>query len=155
MQLETPRATRDEENTPHAAIFSNEFPRLPPITTATPPKIFFDALHPESKLEAVGMKRIRTTEPDLSSSGYMVTEVDFGSPPPVILNFRDSVSKQGGHGSTQPGLAGMEDDKLTIEADDFIVSEGEKGPSIKFYEHVKERLYRPWRTSIIIKLMAN
>ncbi|KAI5337827.1 hypothetical protein L3X38_017098 [Prunus dulcis] len=48
----------------------------------------------------------------------------------------------------------MADDKFTIEADDFIVSEGEKGPSIRFSEQVKERLYRPWRTSIIIKLMG-
>ncbi|KAH0992309.1 hypothetical protein GBA52_003792 [Prunus armeniaca] len=72
------------------------------------------------------MKRIRTTKPDLSSSGDMVTEVSFGSPPPMILNFRDSVLKQ----------------------------EGENGQSIKFSEHVKERLYRPWQTSIIIKLMV-
>ncbi|KAL6272222.1 hypothetical protein ACE6H2_022914 [Prunus campanulata] len=97
MQLETPR---DEENAPHAAIFSSEFSQLPFVKTATPPKFVFSALQPESKLEAVGMKRIRTTEPDLSSSGDMVTGVGFGSPPPVILNFRDSVLKQGGHGST-------------------------------------------------------
>ncbi|PQM34894.1 hypothetical protein Pyn_05657 [Prunus yedoensis var. nudiflora] len=81
MQLETPH---DEENAPHAAIFSSEFSRLPSITTANPPKFVFSALQLESKLEAVGMKRIRTTEPDLSSSGDMVTEVAFGSPPPVI-----------------------------------------------------------------------
>ncbi|CAL8132773.1 unnamed protein product [Prunus armeniaca] len=100
------------------------------------------------------MKQIRTTEPDLSSSGDMVIDVGFGSHPLVILNFRDSVLKQGGHGSTRLGLTRMEDDKITIEAEDFIVSKGEIGPSIKFSEHVKERLYRPWRTSIIIKLMG-
>ncbi|KAH0982741.1 hypothetical protein GBA52_009918 [Prunus armeniaca] len=37
----------------------------------TPPTFVFNALQPKSKLEAVGMKRIRTTEPDLSSSGDM------------------------------------------------------------------------------------
>ncbi|ONI23633.1 hypothetical protein PRUPE_2G199900 [Prunus persica] len=74
--------------------------------------------------------------------------------PKPIMNFREKLMNPGGIGVHKEDLVGMEEDKLTIEDDDFLVSEGTRGPCIRFCTKVKERLYRPWRNAIIIKLMG-
>ncbi|CAL9021388.1 unnamed protein product [Prunus brigantina] len=70
------------------------------------------------------------------------------------MNFREKLMNPGGIGVHKEDLVGMEEDKLTIEDDDFEVSEGTRGPCIRFCTKVMERLYRPWRNAIIIKLMG-
>ncbi|KAI5310973.1 hypothetical protein L3X38_030077 [Prunus dulcis] len=50
--------------------------------------------------------------------------------------------------------AAMEEDQLVIQDGDFEVSESANCPSIRFSEQIKEKLYRPWRNSIIIKFVG-
>lgn len=50
--------------------------------------------------------------------------------------------------------AAVMEDQLVIQDGDFEVSESANGPSICFSEQVKEKLYRPWRNSIIIKFVG-
>ncbi|CAL2256144.1 unnamed protein product [Prunus armeniaca] len=74
--------------------------------------------------------------------------------PKPIMNFREKLMNPSGIGVHKEDLVGMEEDKLTIKDDDFEVSEGTRGPCIRFCTKVKERLYHPWWNAIIIKLMG-
>ncbi|CAL8176299.1 unnamed protein product [Prunus armeniaca] len=59
--------------------------------------------------------------------------------PPLLMSFKDMV--------------GMAEDNLIIGDGDCVVMD-EDILSIKFSESIKDCLYRPWRTSVIIKLMG-
>ncbi|BFG31382.1 hypothetical protein CerSpe_176560 [Prunus speciosa] len=67
------------------------------------------------------------------------------------MNFKEKLMNIGGFGLNKEEL---EKDRLKIEDDDFEVSEGSRGPCIRFSEKVKDSLYRPWKNAIIIKLMG-
>ncbi|BFG37533.1 hypothetical protein CerSpe_238070 [Prunus speciosa] len=50
--------------------------------------------------------------------------------------------------------AAMEEDQLVIQDGDFEVSELANGLLIRFSDQIKEKLYKPWRNSIIIKFVG-
>lgn len=89
----------------------------------------------------VGGKRARTLEMvDVGGS-------DPDEPPPPLptipISFKDKVS----------GDFGLVDEQTNIGEDDFVIIQGAY-PSIQFSDKVKNALYRPWRTAVIIKLMG-
>ncbi|KAI5333294.1 hypothetical protein L3X38_023425 [Prunus dulcis] len=88
-----------------------------------------------------GEKRARTWEM-LDVSG-MESDVLPPTLPPISMSFKDKVS----------GDFGMAEDKFEICDDDVVIKPGDI-PSIEFSERVKDFLYRPWRTTVIIKLMG-
>ncbi|CAB4319978.1 unnamed protein product [Prunus armeniaca] len=128
------------------------------FTVATPPIDFtFSASQPSGSggsFETAGAKRSRILEPNGTDAGAMEVEPFPTVAPKPIMNFREKLMNPGGIGVHKEDLVGMEEDKLTIEDDDFEVSEGTRGPCIRFCTKVKERLYRPWWNAIIIKLMG-
>ncbi|CAL2246813.1 unnamed protein product [Prunus armeniaca] len=63
--------------------------------------------------------------------------------PPLLMSFKDKVF----------GVSSMHEDNLVIGDGDCVLMNGDI-PSIKFSKSIKECLYRPWRTSVIIKLMG-
>ncbi|KAJ6387308.1 hypothetical protein OIU78_017096 [Salix suchowensis] len=65
------------------------------------------------------------------------------SPPPVLMSFKDKVSTD----------FGMAEDIMVIGDEDYIIQNG-KVPSIQFSDKIKDCLYRPWKSAIIIKLMG-
>ncbi|CAL2230117.1 unnamed protein product [Prunus armeniaca] len=71
--------------------------------------------------------------------------------PKFGMNFKEKPMNIGRFGLNKEDL---EEDRVKIEDDDFEVSEGSRGPCIRFSEKVKDRLYRPWQNVIIIKLMG-
>ncbi|KAI5351227.1 hypothetical protein L3X38_004118 [Prunus dulcis] len=89
----------------------------------------------------IGEKRARTHE--MCDVGGSDGEDSSLPVPPLPMSFKDKVS----------GLSGMADDHLIIGDGDCMVMDGDI-PSINFSESIKDCLYRPWRTSVIIKLMG-
>ncbi|KAJ6418583.1 hypothetical protein OIU84_001863 [Salix udensis] len=65
------------------------------------------------------------------------------SPPPISMSFKDKFSAD----------FGMAEDIMVIGDEDFIIQNG-KVPSIQFSDKIKDCLYRPWKSAIIIKLMG-
>lgn len=88
-----------------------------------------------------GEKRARTRE--MLDVGGMESDVLLPSLPPISMSFKDKVS----------GDFGMVEDKFEISDDDVVIKHRDI-PSIEFSERVKDCLYRPWRTAVIIKLMG-
>ncbi|CAL8115939.1 unnamed protein product [Prunus armeniaca] len=89
----------------------------------------------------IGEKRARTHEMcDVGGSGGEHSSLPV---PPLLMSFKDKVS----------GLSGVAEDNLIIRDGDCVVMDGDI-QSIKFSESIKDCLYRPWRTSVIIKLMG-
>ena len=75
---------------------------------------------------------------------------DFGgstsppSPPPSLpMSFKDKVSAD----------FGKAEDNMVFGDEDYIIQHGEV-PSIQFSDKIKECLYRPWKSAIIIKIMG-
>ncbi|XP_034214774.1 uncharacterized protein LOC117627015 [Prunus dulcis] len=89
----------------------------------------------------IGEKRARTHE--MCDVGGSDGEDSSLPGPPLPMSFKDKVS----------GLSGMAEDHLIIGDGDCVVMDGDI-PSINFSESIKDCLYRPWRTSVIIKLMG-
>ncbi|CAL8993384.1 unnamed protein product, partial [Prunus brigantina] len=71
--------------------------------------------------------------------------------PKFGMNFEEKLMNIGRFGLNKEDL---EEDRLKIEDDDFEVSEGSRGPCIRFSKKEKHRLYRPWQNVIIIKLIG-
>ncbi|XP_021800399.1 uncharacterized protein LOC110744720, partial [Prunus avium] len=86
-------------------------------------------------------KRARTRE--MLDVGGLDSDVLPPSLPPISMSFKDKVC----------GDFGMAEDKFDISDDDVVIKHGAI-PSIEFSERVKDCLYRPWRTAVIIKLMG-
>ncbi|CAB4308657.1 unnamed protein product [Prunus armeniaca] len=59
------------------------------------------------------------------------------------MSFKDKVA----------GGFGMAEEQMEIGEDDVIIKSGTI-PSIQFFDKIKNALYRPWRTAVIIKLMG-
>ncbi|CAL9001793.1 unnamed protein product [Prunus brigantina] len=89
----------------------------------------------------IGEKRARTHE--MCDVGGRDGEDSSLHVPPLLMSFKDKVS----------GLSGMVEDNLIIGEGDCVVMDGDI-PSIKFSESIKDCLYRPRRTYVIIKLMG-
>ncbi|CAB4286614.1 unnamed protein product [Prunus armeniaca] len=125
------------------------FQNLPIIcfTVATPPIDFtFSASRPSGSggsFETAGAKRSRILEPNGTDAGAMEVEPFPTVAPKPIMNFCEKLMNPSGIGVHKEDLVVMEEDKLTIEDDDFEVSEGTRGPCIRFCTKVKERLYHP------------
>ncbi|KAI5317022.1 hypothetical protein L3X38_036729 [Prunus dulcis] len=75
--------------------------------------------------------------------GGMESDVLPPTLPPISMSFKDKVS----------GDFGMAEDKFEISDDEVVIKHGDI-PSFEFSETVKDCLYRPWRTAVIIKLMG-
>ncbi|KAJ6340287.1 hypothetical protein OIU77_008113 [Salix suchowensis] len=87
----------------------------------------------------IGGKRARTHEvKDIGGFGSPLP-----SPPSLSMSFKDKVSAD----------FGMAEDNMVIGDDDYVIQYGEV-PSIQFSDKIKDCLYRPWKSAIIIKLMG-
>ncbi|CAB4273194.1 unnamed protein product [Prunus armeniaca] len=89
----------------------------------------------------IGEKRARTHE--MCDDGGSDGEDSSLHVPTLLMSFKHKVF----------GVSGMAEDNLVIGDGDCVVMNGNI-PSIKFSESIKECLYRPWRTSVTIKLMG-
>uniref|UniRef100_A0A6N2KBC6 Uncharacterized protein n=1 Tax=Salix viminalis TaxID=40686 RepID=A0A6N2KBC6_SALVM len=65
------------------------------------------------------------------------------SPPPVSMSFKDKVSAD----------FGMAEVMVIGDEEDYTIQNG-KVPSIQFSDKIKDCLYRPWKSAIIINLMG-
>ncbi|CAL2252936.1 unnamed protein product [Prunus armeniaca] len=88
-----------------------------------------------------GEKRARTQE--MMDVGGLDSDDPSPPLPPISMSFKDKVS----------GDFGMAEDQLVIGDDDFVIEQGEI-PLIQFSDKVKSCLFRPWRTTVILKLMG-
>ncbi|KAJ6740758.1 hypothetical protein OIU79_000803 [Salix purpurea] len=87
----------------------------------------------------IGGKRARTHEvKDTGGTGSPLP-----SPPSLSMSFKVKVSAD----------FGMAEDNMVIGDDDYVIQYGEV-PSIQFSDKIKDCLYRPWKSAIIIKLMG-
>ncbi|CAL2233415.1 unnamed protein product [Prunus armeniaca] len=101
----------------------------------------FDAGGGSKEGLVVGKKCARTREM-LDVGGLDSDEL----PPsllPISMSFKDKVF----------GDFRMAEDKFEISDDNVVIKHGAI-PSIEFSKRVKDCLYRPWRTIVIIKLMG-
>ncbi|XP_021822949.1 uncharacterized protein LOC110764321 [Prunus avium] len=90
---------------------------------------------------STGEKRARTQE--MADVGGSESPEPPLALPPFSMSFKDKVS----------GDFGLAQDNFVFGEDDFVIKNGPI-PSIDFSEKVKDCLYRPWRTAVIIKLMG-
>lgn len=89
----------------------------------------------------VGEKRSHTRE--MPNVGGLDSDELPPSLPLISMSFKDKVSRD----------FRMAEDKFENNDDDVVIKHGAI-PSIEFSKRVKDCLYRPWRTSVIIKLMG-
>uniref|UniRef100_A0A6N2KF13 DUF4283 domain-containing protein n=1 Tax=Salix viminalis TaxID=40686 RepID=A0A6N2KF13_SALVM len=87
----------------------------------------------------IGGKRARTHEVKVTGGAGS----SLPSPPTLSMSFKDKVSSD----------FGMAEDNMVIGDDDYVIQYGEV-PSIQFSDKIKDYLYRPWKSAIIIKLMG-
>ncbi|KAH0983221.1 hypothetical protein GBA52_010398 [Prunus armeniaca] len=66
------------------------------------------------------------------------------------VNFKDKLLSSSCFEYTE----GMEKDGFSIESSDYEVEDSPYGPSIRFSEHVKNKIYRPWRNYVIIQFVG-
>ncbi|CAL8098266.1 unnamed protein product [Prunus armeniaca] len=71
-------------------------------------------------------------------------------PPLPEINFKDKLLSSSCFEYTE----GMEKDGFSIEASDYEVKDSPYGPSIRFSDHVKNKIYRPWKNSVIIQFVG-
>ncbi|KAJ6670143.1 hypothetical protein OIU85_014250 [Salix viminalis] len=86
----------------------------------------------------IGGKRARTHEVKVTGGAGS----PLPSPPTLSMSFKDKVSAD----------FGMAEDNMVIGDDDYVIQYGEV-PSIQLSDKIKDYLYRPWKSAIIIKLM--
>ncbi|CAL8995810.1 unnamed protein product [Prunus brigantina] len=101
----------------------------------------FDADGGSKEGLVAGEKRARTWE--MLDVGGLDSDELSPSLPPISMSFKDKVS----------GDFRMAEDKFEISDDNVVIKHGAI-PSIEFSERVKDCLYMPGRTAVIIKLMG-
>ncbi|BFG14285.1 hypothetical protein CerSpe_005590 [Prunus speciosa] len=95
-------------------------------------------------------KRFRSEEfaPPGSDDGGMDQSDQI--PPTPQINFKDKLLSSSCFEYTE----GMEKDRFSIESGDYEVKDSPYGPSIRFSEQVKNKIYKPWKNSVIIQFVG-
>ncbi|ONI26925.1 hypothetical protein PRUPE_1G055400 [Prunus persica] len=101
----------------------------------------FCAEGPTKDGPSAGGKRARTKE--ILDADALEPEAPPPPLPPIPMSFKDKVA----------GDFGMAEEQMEIGDDDVIIK-SRTIPSIQFSDKIKNALYRPWLTAVIIKLMG-
>ncbi|KAI5322902.1 Hypothetical predicted protein [Prunus dulcis] len=107
-------------------------------------------------------KRLRSKDGVTESQDVEVPMRVEETPPPVAnMSYMDKVMTSINEQERRPAkprdlrVVTNGDDEDDLDESDFVISRGDKGPSITFSDQAREKFYEPWRNALILKLMGH
>ena len=91
------------------------------------------------------------SEEDRSTKKARFREHDNEEADPRVMSFKEKRLQSSQ--AMEEDLVGKEDD-FDVNADDVLIDRNSHIPSIKFSEKVHEALVKPWKSTVVVKLLG-